>query len=262
MASPAFSACTQCVFDSSHFFYCYPASFYQFHVAFCQQSSGNCNRHLPFLHFQLEPTSQFTLFSFHFWLVCAPLLFPLIYSRFQVISAAIQHFMFAFRFRPRWFSRHQSQSPWCEHLSFDFGAATRFGFGFIYVYRIFVVFLGFYFFGFCFWFAVLNRWRRLRSLFAALHAAPQMLSPMQLINSLQLFMLLLQLLLLLFSLWFLGFVRPSARNWKQRGVAAVAAVAYCGIWILNFASSPSWLKLMVSVAMSNYCRIACQRAID
>lgn len=70
-----------------------------------------------------------------------------------------------------------------------------------------------------------------------------MLSSMQLINSLQLFMLLLQLLLLFF-LWFWGLSDPlrvieSSGGWP--------AVAYCGIWILNSASSPSWLKLLVSV---------------
>lgn len=168
MASPAFSACTQCVFDSSHFFYCSPASFYQFHVAF----GGNCNRHFPFpsrTHF----TVYFVILSFCFWLLCVPhYCFLWFILGFKWFPLAFNTLCLLFGFGHDDLASTTVLSPWCEHLSFDFGlvsllVSVSFTFGFP-----FLGFGGFFlYFGFCFWFAVLNRWRRLRSLLAALHAA-------------------------------------------------------------------------------------------
>lgn len=131
MASPAFSACTQCVFDSSHFFYCSPASFYQFHVAFC----GNCNRHFPFpsrTHF----TVYFVILSFCFWLLCVPhYCFLWFILGFKWFPLAFNTLCLLFGFGHDDLASSTARSPWCEHLSFDFGlvsllVSVSFTFGF------------------------------------------------------------------------------------------------------------------------------------
>lgn len=82
-----------------------------------------------------NPLHSLLCYSFILFLaaVCAPLLFPLIYTRFQVISAGIQHFMFAFRFRPRWFSQLHSAEPLVRTFVIWLWFGFAFGFGFIYV---------------------------------------------------------------------------------------------------------------------------------
>lgn len=162
--------------------------------------------------------------------------------------------MFAFRFRPRWFSQLHGAEPLVRTFDIWLWFGFAFGFGFIYVW---FPLPGVRWFGLAFF--ILASAFDLRCLIAGVVCGRSWLLCMQQVcvnafaHAAHKFLATFYVAFAASSFFFslvLGFVRPSARNWKQRGVAAgaaVAAVAYCGIWILNFASSPSWLKLLVSV---------------
>lgn len=139
---------------------------------FCQQSSGNCNRHLPFSISNSNPLHSLLCFPFIFgwcvphycflWFILGFKWLPLPFNTLcllfglghddlaRALGANICHLTLV----PR---------RGLVSVSFTFTAFLLFS--------LLGCEFGFYF-GFCFWFAVLNRWRRLRSLFATLHAAP------------------------------------------------------------------------------------------